>query len=218
MAAVLGLVCLMLPFPGGDLIRPFAPEGAYAGHWGVDLAAPAGSPVSAPLDGRVSFAGSVAGMRTVTIEQGPMKVSLSYLGSVGVGPGTMVTAGDVVGTSGRAHGLDAVHLSVRLNGDYVDPAPFLGCRLGSISDALRLVPYPGGGANRNSRRDLRSAPSGSSPHGRGGPPATGSGRRHVHAGGGAVAEGRPTGLRSRASLGDDPTGGGRCRLLRGRRP
>lgn len=191
MAAVLGLVCLLLPYPGGDVIRPFAPEGAYAGHWGVDVAAPAGSPVSAPLGGRVSFAGSVAGMLTVTIEQGPMKVSLSYLGSVGIAPGSIVTAGEVVGRSGRAHGLAAVHLSVRLNGDYVDPGPLLGCRLGSISDALRLVPYPGGGANRNSRRNLRSAPSGPSSHGRGSPTSTGSGRGHVHAGRSAVAEGRP---------------------------
>jgi hypothetical protein len=188
MGAVLGLVCLLFPIPGGDVIRPFAPEGAYAGHWGVDVAAPAGAPVVAPLSGRVSFAGSVAGMLTVTIEQGPMKVSLSYLGSVAVARGAAVSVGEVVGTSGHAHGLEAVHLSVRLSGDYVDPAPFLGCRLGSISDALRLVPYPGSGANRNPRRNLRSAPSGPPPHRRSGLSPTRPRPDHVHAGGGAVAE------------------------------
>lgn len=189
MGPVLGLVCLLLPIPGGDVIRPFAPEGAYAGHWGVDVAAPAGAPLVAPLSGRVSFAGPVAGMLTVTIEQGPMKVSLSYLGSVTVVGGASVSVGEVVGTSGRAHGLEAVHMSVRLSGEYVDPAPFLGCRLGSISDALRLVPYPGDGATRNSRRDLRPAPSGPSPHWRGGLPATGTGPNHVHARRSALAEG-----------------------------
>lgn len=189
MGAVLGLVCLMLPIPGGDVVRPFAPEGAYAGHWGVDVAALAGTPAVAPLSGRVSFAGSVAGMLTVTIEQGPMKVSLSYLGSVFVARGAVVSAGEVVGTSGHAHGLEAAHLSVRLFGNYVDPAPFLDCRLGSISDALRLVPYPGPGAIGNSRRDLRSPSSGSPPHRRGGLSSTRPRSDHVHAGGGAVAEG-----------------------------
>lgn len=216
MGAVLGLVCLLFPIPGGEVIRPFAPEGAYAGHWGVDIAAPAGSQVVTPLSGRVSFAGSVAGMLTVTIEQGPMKVSLSYLGSVGVTRGAVVSAGDVVGASGNSHGLEAVHVSLRLGGDYVDPAPFLGCRLGSISDALRLVPYPDAGANRNPRRNLRSAPSGASPHRRSGLPAVGTGSGHVHARRGSLAEGGPQGFGATAPLGDDPPRRRRSRVLRRR--
>ena len=64
-----GLACLIAPVTGSQT-APFAPEGAYAGHWGVDFTAAEGSAVKAPLSGTVSFAGSVAGMQTVTIEQG----------------------------------------------------------------------------------------------------------------------------------------------------
>ena len=194
MGAVLGLVCLLLPIPGGDVVRPFSPEGDYAGHWGVDVAASRGTPVLAPLTGQVSFAGSVAGMRTVTIDRGPMKVSLSYLDSVGVTTDSVVQAGAAVGTSGLAHGDAAVHMSVRLSGTYVDPAPFLGCRLGSISDALRLVPYPDAGAHRNPRRDVRSTASRPPPHRGGGLPPARSGSGHVHARRGALAESGPEGF------------------------
>jgi len=150
---LVGFACLLAPVPGA-VQTPFAPTGAYAGHWGVDLAAEMGTAVRAPVGGTVSFAGSVAGMLTVTIVSGEMKVSVSYLSSVGVSRGDEVQAGEVVGQSGVAHGGDALHLSVRLHGQYVDPAPFLACRFGPISDALRLVPYPDRSANRIAGRNL----------------------------------------------------------------
>ena len=69
----------------GEIIRGFAPAGRYAGHWGIDYATPFGSPVAAPYSGLVTFAGSVAGRLSVTIEHGGgLRSSLSYLSTVTV--------------------------------------------------------------------------------------------------------------------------------------
>lgn len=211
-----GLVCLLSPVPG-PVSEPFAPVGAYAGHWGVDIAASAGTPVVAPVTGTVTFAGSVAGMRSVTIEAGAVKVSMSYLGEVSVSAGMEVSRGQEVGTSGLAHEQEAVHLSVRLDGSYVDPGPFLRCRFRPIAEALRLVPYPGGSANRTTRRHLRPAPSRPSAHGRGGLSSTRLGSRRLHARRRSLAKSGTQGLRPRAPLGDDPPGRSGSRLLRSRR-
>ncbi len=161
-------ICLAPPAPG-ELTEPFAPVGAYGGHWGVDFAAEVGDTVRAPVSGVVTFAGSVAGMKSVTLRPLPdMKVSVSYLSSVSVTAGQRVTRGAIVGSAGLAHGRPGVHLSVRLGGEYVDPLGFMGCRQTDISRALRLVepprPYPRSRAHRNTRRDLRSDPYRPSPH------------------------------------------------------
>ncbi len=166
---VLGAVCLMAPVDG-PIGESYAPAGSYAGHWGVDYAASAGTAVGAPADGKVTFAGSVAGMRSVTIEPVPgFKVSVSYLSVVGVSAGESVRRGQKVGESGSPHGRDGVHLSTRIDGAYVDPETQLGCRETDISRALRLVqppgPYPRSRANRDSRRELRPDPHRPSPRG-----------------------------------------------------
>lgn len=124
----------------GPVLAGFAPVGRYAGHWGVDLVAVPDQVVRSPGSGRVTFAGSVAGRLSVTIELGPELVAtVSYLGSVSVPAGARLSQGEVVGTAGRAHGTDSVHLSVRVDGEYVDPMTLLSCRMGAIPDALRLV-------------------------------------------------------------------------------
>lgn len=205
MPFLLGLVCLTAPVPG-PVIAPYAPAGAYAGHWGVDLAAPAGSEVRAPLDGHVSFAGVVAGMSTVTVESGSLKVSLSYLSVIQVSAGDNVERGERIGLSGLAHGTSALHLSTRVEGVYVDPLPFLRCRFRTISEALWLVPYPETSANWIARRHLRSAPHRPSPHRRRGLPAAGARSGAVHARRVALAEGRSPGVGFEAPVGDDTAG------------
>lgn len=132
------IVAVCLALPGGWVVEaPYAPGPRYSGHWGVDFAVAEGSAVPAPVAGEVTFAGTVAGMRTVTITTSDgARVSLSHLGRVVVAAGDLVSVGDVVGRSGRAHGREAVHLSVRVNGRYVDPDAYLRCRDGVI----RLLP------------------------------------------------------------------------------
>ena len=76
-------------------MAPFAPVGRYEGHWGLDLAARYGSPVRAAGAGIVTFAGSVAGMRSVTIDHGGgLRSSVSYLSEILVETGMRVVAGD----------------------------------------------------------------------------------------------------------------------------
>ncbi len=76
-ALVLGAICLVAPVDG-PIVGEYAPVGEYAGHWGIDYGVDAGTDVLAPADGEVTFAGSVAGMRSVTIEPVPgFKVSVS---------------------------------------------------------------------------------------------------------------------------------------------
>lgn len=155
-------VCVSPPVDGG-VIAPYAPVGEYAGHWGLDYSAEPGSAVRAPASGVVTFAGSVAGMRTVTLEPVPgLKVSLSYLATVEVSTGSHVGRGERIGTSGLPHGVPGVHLSVRVDGRYVDPVAYLGCRSTDITRALRLVtppmPYPRRRANRHPRWDVRPHP------------------------------------------------------------
>lgn len=145
-AYALSLVCLTAP-ADGPVVAPYAPVGEYEGHWGVDFAASVGEPVRSPVSGVITFAGSVAGMRTVTIEPfAGFKVSLSYLDSVEVSDGQRVERSQVVGRAGRPHGSPGVHLSTRIGGRYVDPALWLRCVAPDITRALRLVmaprPYP----------------------------------------------------------------------------
>lgn len=114
----------------GDLIKtwdapddnPFAP-----GHRGIDVAAPTGTAVRASAPGTVSFAGSVAGNRSVTVDHGEgLLTSYSFLEETRVSKGAKVELGTVVGTVGAGHPRSSstephVHLSARRNGVYFDP-------------------------------------------------------------------------------------------------
>lgn len=161
-AFAIALMCLVPPVDG-PVIAGYSPSGQYGGHWGVDYSAGVGDPVYAPVSGVVTFAGTVAGMRTITIRpvEG-LKVSVSYLSEVGVTTGAVVRRGAIIGRSGTEDGVPAVHLSTRINGKYVDPATQMGCRSTDVTRALRLVmppqPYARRRADRNSRRDLRPDP------------------------------------------------------------
>ena len=149
-AYAIAAICLMAPV-GGPVAAGYAPVGDYAGHWGVDYSAVVGAEVRAPAGGVVTFAGSVAGMRTVTIEPVPgFKVSVSYLSQVQVSRGERVRRGEVVGLAGSPHGSAGVHLSTRIDGEYVDPRALLGCFDTDISRALRLLTPRSGPPRRRS--------------------------------------------------------------------
>ncbi len=118
----------VIPVAGGDVVRTYAPVGQYAGHWGVDLAASIGTPVRAVLSGTVSFSGTVAGVITVTVDHGRgLRTSYSYLTSRAVRRGDVVAAGAILGKSGEDRSVAALHLSLRLGGQYRDPMRMLLC-------------------------------------------------------------------------------------------
>lgn len=154
------MVCLSPPVPYSYATAPYFPVGQYAGHWGVDYAALEGEAVRAPTSGRVTFAGSVAGMRTITIEPvAGYKVSVSYLDSIEVSEGDRVERGQRIATAGTPHGDPGVHLSLRIGGVYLDPLSHMGCRDTDITRGLRLLPppqpYPRNRAYRDPRRNFR---------------------------------------------------------------
>lgn len=136
MMSVVAACLFVLP---GPVVMPFAPDGPYAGHWGVDVGSVVGEPVSAPVGGEVTFAGSVVGVQTVTIRHGSARISLSYLASLTVETGDIVRRGQQVGTSGIHGGRPAFHLSVRRGDRYVDPQRW-ACPPGSGGGTLRLLP------------------------------------------------------------------------------
>jgi hypothetical protein len=98
-------------------------------HLGVDLTAPAGTNITAPAPGRVSFVGRKFGEGlTVDLDHGDGIVSrYGHCKKILVKEGEMVTAGTVIATVGSS-GLSTgphVHFEVRVNGKPVDPLSFI---------------------------------------------------------------------------------------------
>jgi len=136
--AAFGAEALSPPVPGPALTRYGAryetPAGAST-HRGLDLGAGEGATVSAAADGVVTFAGLVpadGGGRTTAVTittPGGLLVTVSPLEAASVDKGAHVVAGDEVGTlAGTGDASCAqphVHLSVRIDGAYVDPEPML---------------------------------------------------------------------------------------------
>jgi murein DD-endopeptidase MepM/ murein hydrolase activator NlpD len=123
----------------GVVVRGFeAPAGPYGpGHRGIDVRAPVGTPVAAPAAGTVTFAGRVAGSAWVSVAVAPgVVVTVGPLLAVAVAAGDRVAALAPVGRLAAGHGA-AVHLSLRVDGGYVDPLPWLVDR-----PRPRLAPLP----------------------------------------------------------------------------
>lgn len=114
----------------GDRIDPFT--GKRAGHNGMDVAAPTGTPIVAAQSGTVITAGWVSGFgNTIIINHGDGLWSLyGHLmnGGIGVGVGQEVTKGQSIGnigSTGRSTG-PHLHFGVYLNGQVVNPRNYLG--------------------------------------------------------------------------------------------
>jgi peptidoglycan hydrolase-like protein with peptidoglycan-binding domain len=112
--------------PVGDV---FGPRGASF-HPGIDLPAPAGTPVAAAASGRIVFAGFEPGGygNLVEIAHGNGVVSMyAHLSAIGGSVGRNVGAGTIigrVGSSGESTG-PHLHFEVRVRDAAVDPLPSL---------------------------------------------------------------------------------------------
>ncbi|AMW13135.1 peptidase M23 [Streptomyces qaidamensis] len=110
------------------------PATAYGpGHRGVDLAAPAGTPVRAVTAGRVSFAGRVAGKGVVSVDLAgtgdpPLRTTYEPVTAT-VEKGDEVEPGQVIGTvdasGSHCTAVPCVHWGLRRGEVYLNPLSLL---------------------------------------------------------------------------------------------
>lgn len=150
-ATAASFVMCVVPPIDAPMTRGFEPPPCEycAGHRTLEFgreAAPTPMAVRAPVDGRVRFAGPVAGTAYVSIEPGGRPDHTVTVGWVPPDPGVfiglptvgrLVRVGDPIGWSARG-----ATLSLRsAAGEYQDPTPYLG----RIRRRARLVPTDGRG-------------------------------------------------------------------------
>ena len=134
----------------GPVLRGYEPPaGPYGpGHRGVDIGAVVGTPILAPADGVVSFAGKVGGQLFVTVDHGGgLSSTYSWLSAALVHKNDAVIQGSVLGLTGTGHPgsiTPHLHFGVKLNGAYVDPFDLISD--GSVVDLIWLAPLPVPGA------------------------------------------------------------------------
>jgi murein DD-endopeptidase MepM/ murein hydrolase activator NlpD len=98
-------------------------------HSGVDLAAPAGSPIFATYSGKVTSAGWAGGygLSAAVESDSGVQTRFGHMSRVIVSRGQSVRKGDLIGYVGSS-GLSTgphLHYEVRLKGQAVDPVPLL---------------------------------------------------------------------------------------------
>jgi murein DD-endopeptidase MepM/ murein hydrolase activator NlpD len=141
---LLSLLLVSWPLTPPSVARGFdpPPHPWLAGHRGVDLAGPAGVPVSSAAPGTVVFAGSVAGRPLVSVAHANgLRTTYEPISPL-VRTGQAVPAGAPLGTLLAGHpGCPAaacLHWGARRGAEYVDPLALLGLR------RVRLLPLDGG--------------------------------------------------------------------------
>ncbi len=109
------------PLPNGTFMRGF-----YAGHSGLDLSAPQGTPILAANSGPILYAGwnSWGYGNTVVIGHGPFSTLYGHMSSLAVACGNTVSAGQVigyVGSTGNSSG-PHLHFEIRFQNQPQDPS------------------------------------------------------------------------------------------------
>lgn len=109
------------PLPNGTYMRGF-----YAGHSGLDLSAPEGTPIVAANGGPILYAGwnSWGYGNTVVIGHGPYSTLYGHMSSLAVACGNTVSAGQVigyVGSTGNSSG-PHLHFEIRYQNQPQDPS------------------------------------------------------------------------------------------------
>ena len=151
---MLKVLAFNAPVPGFAINSPFGmrrmpwEEGGRL-HEGVDIAAPAGTPVTATLPGVITRTGvSLSYGRFVEVEHQDGLVSFyAHLSGAakGLKAGSQVTAGQTiayVGGTGRSTG-SHLHFEIRQNGRPLNPALFIGRSFASadvlpVKDAMKV--------------------------------------------------------------------------------
>ena len=103
--------------------------GGRRAHKGIDLAGPVGTPVYATADGVVSKAEwfSSYGLYVSLEHGGALQTRYGHMSRLNVAGGQHVRKGDIIGfigTTGRSTG-PHLHYEVRVNGEAVNPLPYM---------------------------------------------------------------------------------------------
>jgi len=128
----------------GRVLRGFEPSASpYGpGHRGIDIEAEPGTRVLAAERGVVSFAGTIAGQRYLSIlHPDGIRTTYSWLSRLEAREGDAVARGEVIGRSGPGHpgSEDAhLHLGARIGDVYLDPLTLL--EPVSLVGLVRLAP------------------------------------------------------------------------------
>ena len=150
----LGGTALAEPTPAARISSPFGTRRYYGRksgggfHNGIDFEGKTGEPILAAADGVINHQGWYFNYgRTVKISHADnfetLYAHMSRFAD-GVGPGTRVRKGDLigyVGSTGRSTG-SHLHFSVIVNGQFVDPAPYISEKGGNATlNGEALVAY-----------------------------------------------------------------------------
>lgn len=112
----------------GTLVSPYGQRWGRL-HSGIDISAPAGTPIAASASGQVVYAGAMGGYGLIVVIQHPGGIATAYAhnSSIAVSVGQSVGQGQTiaaVGCTGTCYG-DHVHFEVRVGGSAVDPMGYL---------------------------------------------------------------------------------------------
>lgn len=112
----------------GSVVSPYGQRWGRL-HAGVDIAAPAGTPVVASASGTVTYSGSMSGYGNIVVVQHANGIATAYAHNTEnlVGVGQAVAQGETiatVGCTGSCFG-DHVHFEVRVDGSPVDPMGYI---------------------------------------------------------------------------------------------
>jgi len=125
---------LIVPVPGAPITSPFGYRihpiyGTSRLHTGIDYGADEGTPIRAAADGVVVSAGWYGGYGNATIidHGGGIATLYGHQSAMSVSAGQKVTQGQTIGRVGCTGDCTGphVHFEVRVNGDPVDPTPYL---------------------------------------------------------------------------------------------
>ncbi len=114
----------------GKLISSFGPKGPGQRNDGINIAAPAGTPVKAAAGGTVAYAGSeIASFGNLVLirHKGEWVTAYAHLSKYVVKEGQTVKQGQTVGYVGQSGNVNSpqLHFETRHNARPVDPAPLL---------------------------------------------------------------------------------------------